>query len=262
MRILRGFKSITLLAMIFIVFYSCASAPKERTPFEQYCMSFNQNLSESKVLIEQYRSSALSLKSFEKEVGSLSDVDYDDIEKAKYNKSTLEQETALQIQSTREIGKSITPEGTYNSTKQKMKGFDPVAYAGLLVDANLNSLENNYSEIKEININDNLLRRPNKPFSSIANENITKAKSFLASAKIDLSSNDYSAAQKNIDSTNNALKNALGANPNDIQQYQISLIQKDLESVANDVKIGSAIDKVGDTLNRAGDTILRLLDRR
>jgi len=187
------------------------------------------------------------ISAFEKNVGTLTPQDYDEIESLLESIPKKKQDIENEIKNFQDFGRSITSEGFFTGTKNKIKGWDPVIYASLGVENNLLSIDKRYSDTLSgfQKIDSNLIKRPNKPFSKTVSDSIAEAKVNLAAAKTDVSAKNYSKGKGNVDRVNNALNRALRADPNDIQQYQIGLVQKELEPVASDIRIGETVNKAG-----------------
>jgi len=238
---------ISLVIILLIFNLSCISTPHGPTPFEQYCSTFSQKKEQIILLTNDFDENISRLSVFEKNVGSLMPRDYDEIESFLESIPKKKLEIENEIKNFKDFGQSITSEGFFTGTKNKIKGWDPVIYAGLGVENNLLSIDKRYSDTLSAfqKIDSNLIKRPNKPFSKTASDFIAEAKVNLAAAKTDVSAKNYSKGKENIDRVNNALNRALRADPNDIQQYQIGLVQKELEPVASDVRIGETVNKAG-----------------
>jgi hypothetical protein len=72
----------------------------------------------------------------------------------------------------------------------------------------------------------NMIKRPNKPFNKNTMRIIAEANTELEVAKSDVASKDYASGKNAIDRVNGIIKDALRSEPNDIQLYQISMLQE------------------------------------
>jgi hypothetical protein len=240
-----GVFSVLLVCGMMVM--GCVSAPQGPTPFEIFGSSFSQEMDKAESVLDEFGNSVKTLSDFEGRVGSLSQSDYDNLENLSPKMPDNKRNTETHIQSAKDVGQSVTIEGYYRGSKKRIKGWDAVAYANLHVETQLANLDKKYADFLSVfdSIDMNLLKRPNKPFSKTAIENIAAANIELNAAKSDVAAKDFTSGKKDIDRANDALKRALRADPNEIQQYQISQIQKELEPVAKNVSFGDAINRAG-----------------
>ncbi|MDR0582911.1 MAG: hypothetical protein LBG57_00975 [Treponema sp.] len=222
---------------------------------EQTILSLNKGYLELLAVLTEYllnnlRSLVNSIPGYEARVGSLSASDYDISEKIFAEIPGMKNNIESQIQSVKSVGHSITSDGYYPGTKEKIKGWDQERHVNLNVEQTISSLNKNYSEILAIlnAVDMNLIKRPNKEFSINAQNAIEEAIIELSIAKTDLASRNFDSGKNSVERTNNAIRKALRSNPNDIQQYQISLIQKEIEPVSLDISIGAGINKAGELI--------------
>lgn len=232
------------LSMIFV---SCASLSKGPTEFEQFSVSFSQEVDKAGQNIEEYLVFVKELFGYEKRIGNLSDIDYDNIEEVLSNISNAKKGTDLQIQKAKEIVRSVTADGYYTDTKKKVRGWDTVAYTNMYIETKLSALDQANREAREIydSIDLNLLKRPNKPFNANITKLITQANIEVASAKSDVIAKDWTSGKNAVDRANSAIKNALTLELNDVEQYQMALVQNELKRVSSDISLGSTLNKAG-----------------
>jgi hypothetical protein len=243
------------LIVIFLSmsFVSCASLSKGPTEFEQYSVLFSQEIDKAEQSIEKYLVFTKELSGYEKRIRNLLDIDYTNIEEILSNIPNAKKEMDLQIQKANDIGRSVTSDGYYTNTKKKVRGWDNIAYINMYVETKLSALDQANKEAREVygSIDLNLLKRPNKPFHANVTKLITQANIEIASAKSDVAAKDWTSGKSAVDRANNAIKNALRLELNDIEQYQITLIQSGLEKVSSDVSLGSTINKAGSIIEDA-----------
>jgi hypothetical protein len=247
------------LSMFFV---SCASLSKGPTEFEQFSVSFSQEVDKAEQNIEKYLVFVKELSGYEKRIGNLLDIDYTNIEEILSNISNVKKGMDLQIQKAKDIGRSVTSDGYYTNTKKKVRGWDNVVYINMCVETKLSALDQANREAGEIygSIDLNLLKRPNKPFNANVTRLITDAKIEVASAKSDVAAKDWTSGKSAVDRANNAIKNALNLELNDIEQYQITLIQNELKKVSSDISLGSTINKAGSIIEDAAKGATGILD--
>jgi hypothetical protein len=247
--------SIEHIVMLFLsMFYvSCASLSKNPTQFEQFSLSFSQEVNKAEQSIGNYSVFVKELSGYEKRVGNLLDDDYTNIEEILLNIPNTKKEMDLQIQKAKDIGRSVTSDGYYADTRKKVRGWDNVAYTNMFVGAKLNALDQTSRGAMEIynSIDLNLLKRPNKPFNANVTKLITQANIEITSAESDVAAKDWASGKDAVDRANNVIKNILRLELNDIEQYQIALIQNDLKKVSSDISLGSTLNKAGSLIEDA-----------
>jgi hypothetical protein len=245
---------------IFLV--SCASLSKGPTEFEQFSLLFSQEIDKAEQNIEKYSAFAKELSGYEKRVGNLLDIDYVNIEEILSSISNVKKAVDLQIQNARDIGRSVTADGYYTSTKNKVHGWDNIAYINMHIETKLDALAQANREAGEIygTIDLNLLKKPNRPFNTNVTRLITQANIEVASAKSDVAAKDWTSGKSAVNRANTAIKNALSLELNDVEQYQITSIQSELKKVSSDISLGSTMNKAGSIIEDAAKGATGILD--
>jgi hypothetical protein len=243
-------------------FASCAGLSKGSTEFERFSASFSREVDKAEQNIEAYSALVQELAGYEKRVGNLSNIDYDTIEKVSSNISGAKKDMDLQIQKAKDTGRSVTADGYYTDTQKEVRGWNAVAYTNMYVETKLSALDQANREAGKAygSIDLNLLRRPNKPFNENVTKLITQANIELASAKSDAAVKDWASGRNAVDRANSAIKNALALESNDVEQYQITLIQNELKKVSSDISLGSTLNKAGSIIEDAAKGAMGILD--
>jgi hypothetical protein len=236
-----------------MLFVSCASSSKAPTEFEQFSVSFSQEVDNAEQNIEKYSELVKELSGYENRLGDLSDIDYTNINETLSNASGAKKEMDVQIQKAKDIGRSVTADGRYTNTKKKVRGWNNDAYTNMSVEIKLSALDRAKRAAEEIygSINLNLLKRPNKPFNAKATSLIKQSNFEVASAKSDVAAKDWTSGKSATNRANNAIKNALSLDLNDIEQYQINWIQDELKKVSSDISLGSTLNTAGSIIEDA-----------
>jgi hypothetical protein len=239
----------------FAMCISCASLSNSKTPFEQFCLSFSQEVTKAEQSIGKYRDFVKELSDYEKRVGTLSDPDYESLDSILLEIPDAKQNMEVQIKYAKDIGRSVTADGYYTETKKSVRGWDAVVYTNLHVDTTLGALGQTATETmaKYNSIDLNLLKRPNKPFNANFYKILTEANIEIASAKSDVAAKDWTSGKSAVNRANEAIKRVLKLDLNNIEQYQISLIQSDLKKVSQDISLGSTINKAGSIVEGAAE---------
>ena len=251
-----------MLVVLSVFLTSCVSLSKAPTQFEQFSFSFLQEINKAEQNINKYSEFVKKLSGYEKRIGNLLDADYVDINEILTYIPDTKNEMDLQIQKAKDIGWSVTSDGYYKDTRKKVRGWDNVAYTSMHIETKLDALDKTSIEAKKnYNIIDiNLLKKPNKPFNADATRLIMQAKIDIASAASDVSAKDWTSGKSNVDRANDAIKNALKLELNNIELYQITLIQNDLKKVSSDISLGSALNKTGSLIEDAAKGATGILD--
>jgi hypothetical protein len=240
---------------------SCAGLSKGKTEFERFSVSFSQEADKAEQAIEKYSALAEKLSEYEKRVGNLSDNDYANIEELLSNISNAKNEMDLQTQKAKDIGKSITAEGYYATTNEKVRGWDAMAYTDMHIDAKLSALNQTSREARRIydSIDLNLLKKPNKPFNANATKLITQATIEVDSVKSDVAIKDWASGQNAVERANDTVKNALRLELNNIEHYQIMLLQDELRKLSSVISLGSTLNKAGSIIEDAAKGAVGIL---
>jgi hypothetical protein len=252
-----------LMAAAFLSMFcvSCAGSSKGPTEFEQFSVSFSQEVDKAEQNIKNYSALAKELSGYEKGVGNLLDIDYTNIEEILSNIPHVKKEADLQIQKAKAVGRSVTAGGYYTNTEQMIGGWDNIAYTNMYVEVKLSALDQANREAEGIyrSIDLNLLKKPNKQFNAETTRLITQANIEIASAKSDIAAKDWTSGKSAVDRANNVIKNTLSLELNDIEQYQITVIQNELKKVSSDISLGSALNKAGSVIEDAAKGAVDIL---
>jgi hypothetical protein len=237
-----------LLASVFAV--SCAGTPHGSNQFEKFSSAFLKETGRAEESIVAFSENVKELSEYENKTGTLSDSDYDNVEKLSAKTSDAKNKIELQIKTAKETGRSVRSDGYYAATSERVTGWDAASYTNLHVETTLNELDKRYSASlsKYKNINLKLFEKPNKPFNSDAVKIMAEAKIYIDSARSDVSAKDWKAGKENVERANTALKDALKLDLNNIEQYKIGLLQNDLKDVSNKITLGSAVNETGSVL--------------
>jgi t-SNARE complex subunit (syntaxin) len=240
---------------------SCASTSNGKSQFERFSSTFLKETNKAQENIVTFNQLVKELSDYENKIGLLSNTDYENAGKLSKEVSDVKTQMETQIETARDIGRSVTSDGYYRDTNREVSGWDAASYTDLHVETTLNALEQNHTDSinKYKNIDFKLFEKPNKPFNTNATKLVTEVKISIASAKSDISVKDWKAGKANIDKANAALKNALQLDLNNIEQYQVSLLQNDLKDAANKVSLGLALNETGSLLKNAGEAAVNIL---
>jgi hypothetical protein len=240
---------------------SCASLSKGPTQFEQFALSFSEAVNKVEWNIDRYSEFVKELSNYEKYIGNLSDSDYNRIDELLSAIPEVRKETDLQLQNAKDIGRSVTNDGYYINSGKKVGGWDNVAHTNLHIEANINTLDHAYIEVMENyrSIDLNLLKKPNKPFNANITKIMMQINIEITSAKSDVVVKDWTSGKNAIDRANNAIKDALKLELNDVEQYQMALIQDELKKVSSDISLGSTLNKAGSLIEEGASGAIDIL---
>ncbi|WP_010262203.1 hypothetical protein [Treponema primitia] len=261
----KQMKHYSLFFIYFLIFsvlsMSCASTPNGTSQFEQFSSTFLKEIDKAEKTIITFNKLVKELTGYENVIGTLSNSDYENIKEIVTEIADTKNKMELQTEIAKDIGKSITSDGYYKDTNKKIRGWDTAAYINLHVETTLNAIDQKHTDSINgyNNIHLQLFEKPNKPFNNGTIKILTEVKLDIASAKLDISAKDWNAGKANIDHANIALKNALKLDLNNIEQYQVSLLQNDLNDISNQVLFGSAINETGSILKNAGEGAASIL---
>ncbi|MFP3042966.1 hypothetical protein LQZ19_14215 [Treponema primitia] len=252
LRFLILFAGILLVSAFTI---SCTSTPHGSNQFEKFSSTFLKETDKVEKSIITFSEHVKELSAYENKIGALSDSDYDKVGKLSTKISDAKTKTEIQIRTVKETAKSVTSDGYYTATKEKVGGWDAASYTNLHIEITMNGLDKQYSDsLSEYkNINLKLLEKPNKPFNSDAIKIMTEVKIYIDSARSDISAKNWNAGKDNVDHANTALKDAIKLDLNNIEQYKIGLLQNDLKDVANKISLGSAVKETGSVLKTVAE---------
>jgi hypothetical protein len=238
---------------VFMFFVSYAAFAKGQTEFERFSLSFSREVDRAEQNIEAYSVFVKELSEYEKSVGDLLDSDYTTIEEILSDIPGVKKEKDVQIQRAKDTGRSVSADGYYTKTKEKMDGWDNAAYTAMHIETKLSALDQADREAENIygSIDLNLLKRPNKPFNADVTRLITQAHIEIASAQSDIAAKDWTSGKASVDRANSVIKSALSLELNDIEQYQLTSIQNELKKVSSAISLGSTLNKSGSIIEDA-----------
>jgi hypothetical protein len=234
---------------------SCAGTPRVVNQFEQFSASFLKETGIAGKNVAAFNELVTELSDYENRVGTLSNSDYQYIGKQVKKAPDAMRKMEMQTETAQGIGKSVTPDGYYASTKEKIPGWDAASYANLQVDTTVRALSEKQADSidRYKNIHLQLFEKPDKPFNKSTTELLTEVKMYILSARSDIAAKDWKSGKINTDNANTALKNALKADFNNIEQYQINLLLDDIKDVSNKISLGSALNETGALLKTAAE---------
>jgi hypothetical protein len=237
-----------LLVSAFAV--SCAGTPRGSNQFERFSSAFLKETNKAGESIVTFNENVKDLSDYENKTGTLSDSDYDKIGKLSKKISEEKNKIELQIKTAKETGKSVTSDGYYTDTKEKVSGWDAASYTNLHIETTLSALDKQYAaSLREYNnINLKLFEKPDKPFNNDAIKIMAEARIFIDSARSDVSAKNWKEGKANVDNANAALKDALKLDLNNIELYKIDLLQNDLKDISNKISLGLAVNGTGSVL--------------
>jgi hypothetical protein len=242
------------IGIIFLVL-SCATTSNGLTRYEQFSISFSTETKKAKENIDIFNNYVNELSDYEMLIGTLSDSDYNDVNKIVDNLPGSKSNMDIQIQTAKDIGNSVTSDGFYTDTGKKVRGWDNVAYTNLHVATTLEALDQEHAESMSNynNIHLKLFEKPNKPFNTDVIKIFTGIRIDMTSAKSDIAANDWNMAKNNTNNANNKLKSAINLDLNNVELYQISIFQNELKNISNQITLGSAINTTGTILKNVGE---------
>jgi hypothetical protein len=251
----------TVLVIISIFNTACVSTSKGLSQFEQFSKTFLEETNKAGQTIVHFNELVEKLIEYENRIGTVSNPDYESIRKTVAEIPETKDTMKNQIDIAKDIGKSVSPDGYYTETKETVQGWDTGAYVNLHVDITLNTIDKNYTDSinRYNNIDKQLLAEPNKPFNNRLPVLLTEMKIAIASAKSDVTAKDWVSGKANVDQANALYKSVLKLDLNNIELYQVNLVQNDLAAVSNQILLGSALNETGSILRTAGEGAASIL---